>query len=211
MNNIAQQAITLKLNKNWETVGISVVQKAIVDLVSGVVKALDIQYQMNSDGTLNTEEYEYVNPVDWETWLTLPVRPWDPVIHSSRLSIRAPTVVITSNYDKMPTKKYRGKPRKEALFYRDKGLDIHTGLPLEWDDASIDHIVPISRGGTDTYDNTGLTTKKINNEKGNRLDSEAGLTCVFKPVQPKEVPIWATIRKMRHPDWKFFMRKIKDK
>jgi 5-methylcytosine-specific restriction endonuclease McrA len=106
----------------------------------------------------------------------------------------------------MPKKKYKGKPTREALFHRDDGRDIYTGEPIEMEDASIDHIIPRSRGGKDTFENTGLTSKKTNNEKGNQLNSEAGLKIHFKPTAPKEVPLWKTIRKIRHDDWKFFMK-----
>jgi 5-methylcytosine-specific restriction endonuclease McrA len=134
------------------------------------------------------------------------VRPWDLVIHTSKMAIRVPTVVITKNYNKMPMKRYRGKPTKEALFYRDNGKDIYTGEELDYDEATIDHIFPISRGGKDIFENTGLTSKNINNKKGNRLNHEVGLKPRFRPTAPKEVPIWKTIRKIRHADWKFFIK-----
>lgn len=205
-DNIAQKAIVLKLNASWQAIQVAVVQDTIVDLVNGVVEALDISYKLNEDGTPDTSEYEYVRPVNWEEWVTLPVRDWDPVIHTSKLQIRVPTVVITKNYNKMPMKKYKGKPTKEALFYRDGGRDIYTNEELNYDDATIDHIIPRSRGGLDVFENTGLTAKKINNDKGNALNSEVGLKLKFRPTSPKEVPIWKTIRKIRHNDWKFFIK-----
>lgn len=209
MENIAQKAIVLKLNANWQAVQVAVVQDTIIDLVSGVIEALDIQYKIRDDGLPDTSEYEFVRAVKWEEWISLPIRSWDPVIHTCKLAIRVPTVVITNNYSKMPMKKFRGKPTKEALFYRDGGKDIHTGLDLDWDEATIDHLTPLSRGGHDVWENTGLTTKEINNKKGNKLDSEIGLPLKFKPTVPKAVPVYKTIRKIRHEDWKFFLKQNK--
>lgn len=206
MENIAQKAICLKLNSNWQAVQVALVQDTIIDLVAGVVQALDIGYKLRDDGLPDTSEYEFVRPVTWDEWINLPIRSWDFAIHSARMAIRVPTVVIATNYSKMPTKKYRGKPTKEALFYRDGGKDIYTGQELDWDEATIDHIMPRSRGGKDVFENTGLTTKKINNDKGNQLNSEAGLKMHFKPTAPKEVPIYKTIRKIRHEDWKHFLQ-----
>ena len=206
MNDIAQKAICLKLNKSWQAVQVAVVQDVIVDLVNDVVEALDIQYKVNPDGSPDTAQYDYVHPVKWDEWITLPIHPWDFVIHSAHLTIRVPTVVITKHYNKMPMKKYKGKPTIEALFYRDDGKDIYTGRKLDYDEATIDHLLPRSKGGKDTFENTGLTTKEINNTKGNKLNSEAGLKIHFKPTSPKEVPIWKTIRKIRHPDWSFFIK-----
>lgn len=206
MSDISQKAIVLKLNKNWQTVGVAVVQDTIVDLVSGVIEAIDIGYELKEDGTPDTNQYSYINPVSWEEWVKLPVRPWDLAIHSSKITIRVPTVVITKKYDKMPKKTFKGKPTKEALFFRDDRKDIYTGEEINIDEATIDHIVPLSRGGKDVFENTGLTTKTLNNLKGNRLNSEIGFIPKFKPTIPKEIPIWKTIRKLRHDDWKHFIK-----
>ena len=210
MRDIAHKAIVLKLNKLWKPVGVELVSKTICDLMTGVIEAIDIVYASNPDGTPNFEtEYEYVNPVTWEQWVKLPVRPWDLSIHSTHMHIRVPTVVVTKNYAKIPEKKFKGKPTKEGLFIRDNGTDAYHGTDLEYETATIDHVLPLSRGGTDTYDNTVLTDKETNNKKGNRLNSEAGLKLLWKPTQPKAILVSHTIRKARHQDWKFFLEKPK--
>ena len=205
MRDIAHKAIVLKLNKLWKPVGVELVSKTICDLMTGVIEAIDIVYMMNPDGTPNFEEHEYVNPVSWDEWVKLPVRPWDLSIHSTHLNIRVPTVVITKNYSKMPEKKLKGKPTKEGLFIRDNGVDPYTGQELAYEEATIDHVLPLSRGGADTYENTVLTTKEINNKKGNKLNSEAGLNLMFNPTQPKAIKVSHTIRKARHQDWRPFL------
>lgn len=205
MKDIAHKAIVLKLNRLWKPVGVELVSKTICDLMTGVIVAMDIVYATNPDGSPNFDEHEYVNPVTWDEWVNLPVRPWDLSIHSTHLHVRVPTVVITKNYSKVHEKKFKGKPTKEALFIRDNGIDAYTGRELEYEEATIDHVVPKDRGGTDTYDNTVLTTKKINNDKGNRLNSEIGLTLLVNPHNPKPIKISHTIRKARHHDWKKFL------
>ncbi|HQI44903.1 MAG TPA: HNH endonuclease [Bacteroidales bacterium] len=210
MRDIAHKAIVLKLNKLWRPVGVELVSKTICDLITGVIEAIDIVYSVNQDGTPNfNDEYEYVNPVTWEEWIKLPVRPWDLSIHSAHMHIRVPTVVVTKNYSKIPVKKFRGKPTKEGLFIRDNGTDAYNGKDLEFEEATIDHVIPLSRGGTDTYDNTVLTDKETNNKKGNKLNHEVGLKLLFKPAQPKTILVSHTIRKARHQDWKFFLEKPK--
>lgn len=205
MNNIAHKAIVLKLNRLWTPVGVELVSKTICDLMTEVIKAVDIVYATNPDGSPNFEEHEYVNPVSWDEWVKLPVRPWDLSIHSTHMHIRVPTVVITKNYSKVHEKKFKGKPTKEALFIRDNGFDPYTGKELEYEEATIDHVIPLSRGGEDTYDNTVLTTKEINNRKGNKLNAEAGLAMAFQPHHPKSIMVSHTIRKARHCDWKPFL------
>ncbi len=205
MNNIAHKAIVLKLNRLWKPVGVELVSKTICDLMTGVIMAMDIVYATNEDGTPNFDIQEYVNPVNWDEWMKLPVRPWDLNIHSSKMEIRVPTVVITKHYSKVHEKKFKGKPTKEGLAIRDNLRDGYTGEELDIQTATIDHVIPKDRGGTDTYDNTVLTTKEINNRKGNKLNSEAGLTLLINPHNPKPIPVSHTIRRARHNDWKNFL------
>lgn len=205
MRDIAHKAIVLKLNRNWKPVGVELVGKTICDLMTGVIVAMDIVYQTNPDGTPNFDNYEYVNPVDWDNWVKLPVRPWDLSIHSAHMHIRIPTVVITKNYAKVPEKKFKGKPTKEGLFIRDNGINAYTGEELEFAEATIDHVIPLHRGGKDTYENTVLTSKEINNKKGCRLNSEVGLTLLVNPHMPKPIKVSHTIRKARHQDWRHFL------
>ena len=94
MKNIAHKAIVLKLNRNWRPVGVELVSKSICDLMTGVILAMNIVYELNPDGTPNFDKQEYVNPVDWDAWMKLPVREWDLSIHSTHMHLRVPTVVI---------------------------------------------------------------------------------------------------------------------
>lgn len=205
MNGIANKAIVLKLNRLWKPVGVGTVGKTICDMMTGVVLGMDIVYATNEDGTPNFDVQEYVNPINWDEWMKLPVHPWHLCIHSAKMTLRIPTVIITAKYSKVHEKKFKGKPTKEALFIRDNGVDGYTGKELEYEDATIDHVVPTSRGGSDTYDNVVLTSKEINNKKGSKLNSEAGLKLLVNPHNPKPIKISHTIRKARHQDWKNFL------
>jgi len=204
MKNIVNRSTVLKLNSNFIVTDIAPVGRTICDLVSGTVKALDINYKLDEYGN-PTNELDYFNPVDWDVWACLPIRPWDMVIHSKNLNIRIPTVVVTKNYSKVRFKKFEGKPSKEGLGLRDGFTDGFTGLEIDLSEATIEHVNPLSRGGTDTYDNTILTTKAINNRKGNKTVEEAGLRLFVNPYHPRPIPISNTVRKARHQDWHLFM------
>ena len=204
MRNIENRSIVLKLNRNFIVTDVALVGKTICDLVAGTVLALDINYKLDSIGN-PTNELDYFNPVDWDVWVKLPVRPWDMCIHSKNLKIRVPTVIVTKNYSKVRYKEFKGKPNKTGLFLRDGGTDIYTGEEIDMEVATIDHIKALSKGGTDTYDNTGLTTKKTNNAKGSKSAEEAGLKLFINPYHPRPVPMSSTIRKVRNNDWHLFM------
>ena len=203
---IENSEICLKLNKNWLPVGVFPVQKTIVDLVAGeAIYALDIEYAMNADGKPDFSRVLSMTPVDWDIWITLSIRPWDFVIHSPKLTVRVPTVVITKHCGKMPMVYYNGKPSKESVWERDNGVDQYTGKSLSKHDSSLDHIIPKSRGGENSWDNVVLTSKNINFGKGARLPEEVGLKLIREPKKPRPKPMSATIKKSRHVDWLPFL------
>jgi 5-methylcytosine-specific restriction endonuclease McrA len=170
---------------------------------------MDIEWKLGEDGKpIPYTRPIYFNPVCWEDWIKLPVRPYDLAIRSTKMEIRVPTVVIAQKYDKMPKKKPKKTPSNQGVKFRDGGRCQYTGELIEDDEGSVDHIIPLSRGGTDTWDNVAWAKKEINARKGNALNSEIGLQLIQQPRQPREVELWETIRKPMHPDWVPFMRKL---
>lgn len=150
----------LVLNRLWRVIGQKSVQQAIVDLAGGQYTALDI------DG-------DKIIPVRWEDWLRLPPLNNEEVIHTQRLLVRMPTVIVSCGYSKVP--KRRPKFTLANIAKRDGGRCQYTGRVLTRDRWSLDHVVPRSRGGKDSPDNVVLADKDVNNRKGNKLPQEAGL------------------------------------
>ena len=203
---IENKELCLKLNKNWLPIGVFTVQKTIVDLVAGeAIYALDIEYAMDTDGKPDFSKVLSMTPLDWERWIMLPVRPWDLLIHSQHLTVRVPTVVVTKNCGIMPTIYFNGKPSKQGVWERDKGIDQYSGHALKRDEASLDHVIPKSRGGANSWDNVVLTSKNINFNKGSKLIEEMGLKLIREPKKPIPRPIASTIKKSKHVDWLPFL------
>jgi 5-methylcytosine-specific restriction endonuclease McrA len=58
-----------------------------------------------------------------------------------------------------------------------------------------DHILPLSRGGGNTWQNVVASCSLCNNRKGNRLPEEAGLKLLAIPREPNHVHlVWAVRR-----------------
>ena len=58
-----------------------------------------------------------------------------------------------------------------------------------------DHILPISRGGGNSWDNVVTACSTCNHRKGDRLPHEAGLTLDSRPAEPDHVQlVWAVRR-----------------
>lgn len=58
-----------------------------------------------------------------------------------------------------------------------------------------DHILPLSRGGGNTWENVVASCSPCNNRKGNRLPEEAGMKLISTPTEPNHVHlVWAVRR-----------------
>lgn len=210
MENIAKKIICLHLNKNWMPTGFASVEKTIVDLCAGInCMAVDIHYAYDADTDKpNFSSPTIMRPVDWDEWITLPIREWDLEIHSPSITIRVPTVIIAKNYAKMPVHTFKGKPNKRAVWKRDKGIDQYTGKSLIETEATIDHVIPRSKGGRSSWENLVLTNKALNYRKGNRFNEEVGLRLIRRPKAPNPVPAYALIKEARHIDWTHFLQNL---
>jgi 5-methylcytosine-specific restriction endonuclease McrA len=194
-------------------VGYKTVKDAIISLTGSESKpepsshALDIEYGFNSDGSVDFDNPISMRPVTWSEWITLPIREWDLTINGANRTYRVPTVIIAINFDRMPVKSFKGKPSKESIWMRDGGIDQYTGKQLSKDNGTLDHIIPRSRGGLDTWENLVLTSKEVNSKKSNKTPEEAGLKLIRKPKTPTPTPVMHLIKEARHNDWKHFLVK----
>ncbi len=208
MSSILDKLIVLSLNRAWQPIGHRTVKQALVALNGGgegeaPAVGLDIGYPQNDDGSWNFDEPLYLNPVAWDQWVTLPIRDFDFTVHTARLTIRVPTVILSTQYDRMPI----CTPRlsRDAIFSRDGGVCQYTGEFVGRGGGNLDHVIPRDRGGRDSFDNLVWAKKEINSLKANRLPHEAGLRLLRRPKAPAPLPVAATIREARHPDWRHFL------
>lgn len=74
---------------------------------------------------------------------------------------------------------------KRGLYQRDRGLCAYCGRPGN----SVDHVVPRSRGGGTTWENTVVACNPCNNRKRDRTPAEAGMRLLVQP----HVPRWAEL------------------
>jgi 5-methylcytosine-specific restriction endonuclease McrA len=84
-----------------------------------------------------------------------------------RGAIRVPTVIVALNFAKVPRK--RPKLSAKTIRERDGNRCQYTGVLLRPDQGSLDHVLPRSRGGKDTWENLVWSSKDVNARKANRL------------------------------------------
>jgi 5-methylcytosine-specific restriction endonuclease McrA len=193
MSDILNKKIVLVLNRNWQAIHIRTPQEAFCQMATNVATALEI------DGE------NHIRPVNWDEWITLSIRDGDNAVHTVRGAIRVPTVIVAVNFAKVPKK--RPKLCAKAIRERDGSRCQYTGKLLQPDEGSVDHVVPRSRGGQNTWENLVWSSKDVNARKGNRLPQEAGLKLLALPRTPKELPATALIRNTWGvADWALFVK-----
>ena len=193
MSDILNKNIVLVLNRNWQAINIRTPQEAFCMMATNVATALEIEGE------------SHIRPVKWDEWITLPVREGDHSVRTARGPIRVPTVIVAVNFAKVPKK--RPKLCAKTIRERDGNRCQYTGQLLKPEEGSLDHVLPRSRGGADTWENLVWSSKDVNTRKGNRLPHEAGLTLLTVPRAPKELPVTALIRNAHSvADWKLFVQ-----
>jgi len=71
-----------------------------------------------------------------------------------------------------------------ALFARDAHLCLYCGGRFPSRDLSRDHVTPLSRGGSDGWNNVVTACKRCNNHKAGRTPEQAGLALLAVPFVP---------------------------
>ncbi len=192
MSDILNKTIVLVLNRNWQAINIRTPQDAFCQMATNVATGLDIEGE------------NHIRPVTWEEWITLPIREGDHAVHTSRKAIRVPTVIVAVNFAKVPKK--RPKLSTRNIRERDGNRCQYTGRLLHPDEGSLDHVVPRSRGGADTWENLVWSAKDVNQRKADRLPHEAGLKLLTVPRAPKELPVTAFLRNHNGvAEWRLFL------
>ncbi len=192
MSDILNKTIVLVLNRNWQAINIRTPQDAFCQMATNAATALDIEGE------------SHIRPVSWNEWITLPVREGDYAVRTGRGAIRVPTVIVAVNFAKVPKK--RPKLSAKNIRERDGNRCQYTGRLLHPMEGNLDHVVPRSRGGADTWENLVWAARDVNQRKADRLPHEAGLKLLSVPRAPKELPVSAFIRNAHGvAEWKLFL------
>lgn len=198
----------LKLNAAFFPLATSSWTDIVVNIFSGAAHPLDIWYAQNEDGTYDETTVEYFNVVkNWKEWTLLPIRPIDDYVHTTSGPVRLPSVVVASRYNKVKYKTVQF-PTKQNIFKRDKYTCGYTGRKLQKHELSVDHILPISRGGGNTWENLITCAKETNTFKDNRTPQECGLKLLWKPEKPTNGIESLVFDNMRD-DWNMFLGVVK--
>jgi 5-methylcytosine-specific restriction endonuclease McrA len=115
----------------------------------------------------------------------------DRVIHGIGRRIKMPSVVRMLYYIRRPFKEIP-LTRKNVLA-RDRNTCQYCGRPGD----TVDHIVPRSRGGPDTWENCVCACSSCNRKKNDRSPEEQGMKLRSRPRRPSLIP-WLMLGRDAH-------------
>jgi len=107
-------------------------------------------------------------------------------------SLSIPTVIRLRRYVKAPRRGVRWSRR--GVLQRDNYCCVYCntrageqqhGKLLMKSDFTIDHVIPRSRGGRNTWGNTACACPHCNQRKGDRTPHEAGMPMHWEPKTPR--------------------------
>jgi len=100
------------------------------------------------------------------------------LIHSKQSIFPYPDVIRLNFFVRVPYKPLI--PTKKAVLIRD-GFCQYCGSDKH---LTIDHIVPVSKGGLNTWENMVAACHSCNSRKGNRTPEEVGMRLLKEPKKP---------------------------
>ena len=71
-----------------------------------------------------------------------------------------------------------------TLFQRDRNLCLYCGREFSARELTCDHVVPVSRGGCNVWENCVAACRTCNQRKNNRTPEEAGMNLLAVPYIP---------------------------
>ena len=126
--------------------------------------------------------------------------PHDDWIRSVTFEIQVPRVIRLLYYDRIPRKTIR--LNRHAVLARDGHRCQYCGRRLPANQLSLDHVIPRSRGGMDTWENIVCACLKCNIRKGGRTPREAHMRLIRKPFRPKRSPMLAQkLKSSKYKSW----------
>lgn len=165
-------AQVLVLNRSWVAVQISSARRALSLLYQGLARAVH-----PSDYSL----------YDFDHWCELSSA-WGAgrFVHTVDTTIRVPEVILLKSFNQFIRQEIRFSRRN--IFERDRNTCQYCGRRLPKSELTLDHIIPRSRGGYDSWENLVLACVACNVRKANRTPDEAGMPLLRKAVKPTWLP-----------------------
>ncbi|MEL6248688.1 MAG: HNH endonuclease [Cyanobacteria bacterium J06648_16] len=152
--------------------------------------------------------YEPLNITSWRRAVVLVIKgKAEQVEHNGRViyaNFPLPTVIRLRHYVRVP---YKEIPlTRRNLLHRDNNTCQYCGDA--GDGLTLDHVIPRSRGGGDSWENMVAACVRCNVKKGNRTPREASMPLRNPPRKPHSSLYFELARHIRgglHQEWRKYV------
>jgi 5-methylcytosine-specific restriction endonuclease McrA len=128
----------------------------------------------NSTILVLNSSYEPINITNWKRAIVLVLK--------EKAQILSSKVIRLLKYIKIPYSAFREiKPSREMIYKRDRHKCQYCGATKK---LTIDHVIPKSRGGDDSWENLVVACSSCNVKKSDKLLSECSMKLTRKPATP---------------------------
>lgn len=166
---------TLILNRAWHPISVASVRHSICKVMAGMARIVDDETYLLHD----LDEWMKLEIQEGKESISLP--------HNQVM--RIPEIIVLKNYDKFPERDV--KLTRRNLLVRDGFMCQYTGSKVSASEATIDHILPQSRGGRTTWENVVISCIDANRKKADMTPAEAGMRLLKHPRKPEWSPIYS--------------------
>lgn len=177
----------LVLNRNWIPIGSINVKKAISLLFStnpnGAPKGASLDL---TDMSMHTVSSQWALSIRHRT--TFDEQDTTEYIYSAKMRIRVPKAIILPDYTGISAPRKIPADHlfdKKTMFCRDRYTCAYCRKrSRRGRGLTVDHVVPICRGGQSRFSNCVTACTTCNTRKGNKTPEEAGMKLSIKPKRP---------------------------
>ena len=132
-----------------------------------------------------------------------PVELYDTKINSPSKTFELPAVIVLKTVVKFRFTTI--SCNRQNIVWRDNNQCQYCANYFPLDKLTMDHVLPKSRGGINSWENLVAACKRCNQKKGSRTTKESGMIPLKKPVRPK-ASILRTISKNQISElWKNYL------
>jgi 5-methylcytosine-specific restriction endonuclease McrA len=149
------------------------------------------QLKVNSQVLVLNASYEPLNIVSWRRAIILLVK--------DKATVISDKVIRLLTYIKLPLSKMRAiKPSRALIYKRDNHRCQYCGSTRS---LTIDHIVPKSKGGADSWQNMVVACGPCNTKKGDRYLEQTGMKLEKDPKAPFSKLVFV-LGESSYPEWR---------
>lgn len=183
----------LKLNKGWVPISTTTVEEAIGLVAKGSAVIVD-----PSDFGVHTLE-------TWNDVSKAQAKYEGEYIRSTQLKLMVPEVIRLNSYEGQGQRSVVFS--RKNVFKRDKFTCQYCGKQPGTEELTIDHVVPRSKGGTSTWENSVLACVDCNKKKADLPLSKCGLKLRKVPKKPSWKALAQVAPGMKKQSWEQFLSK----